>query len=160
MNSLKTTTLNTWSPLSNVTVRLKPSRDYLRLLVLVHGFSVIALFQSACPTGLIAALTCVLAAHGSYLWRRKTPGARCSELNYTKERWLILDDTTGELVVYAEARVRFDFGWLIWLVFENKAASEKTRRRDVLLFQDQINSDEHRLLRLVLRVNSKRTKKP
>jgi hypothetical protein len=156
---LKTTTLNTWSPLSNVTVRLKPSRDYLRLLVLVHGFAVIALLQTACPTGLIAALACVLAAHGSYLWRRKTPGARCSELNYAKESWLILEDTTGELVVYDEAYVRFDFGWLIWLVFKNASKLDKTPRRDVLLFQDQISPDEHRLLRLVLRVNYKKVKK-
>jgi len=126
----------------------------------VHGFAVIALFQSACPTGLIAVLTFVLAAHGSYLWRRKTPGARCSELNYTKERWLILDDTTGELVTYTEAHVRFDFGWLMWLVFENKSALEKIPKQNVLLFQDQITPDEHRLLRLVLRVNHKRVKKP
>lgn len=156
---MKTRTLNTSSPLSSVTVSLKPSRDYLRILILVHGFAVMALLQTACPRGLIATLTCVLAAHGSYLWRRQTPGARCSELNYVKACWWVLDDTTGELVVYDEACVRFDFGWLMWLVFKNTAKSNTTPRRDIILFQDQITPDEHRLLRLVLRVNTVKTVK-
>ena len=156
---MKTAILNTWSPLSNATVRLKPSRDYLRLLVVVHGLAVLALCQSACPMGLIVVLTFVLAAHGSYAWRRETPGARCSELHYTKERWLLLDDVTGELVAYTNGRIRFDFGWLMWLVFENKSALKKPRRRDVFVFQDQITPDEHRLLRLILRVNYKKLSK-
>ncbi len=163
MKPLKTATLNTWSPLSNITVRLKHSRDYLKLLVLLHGFSVIALLQTACPRGLIVALTCVLAAHGSYLWRRKTPGACCSELNYTKEHWLVLDDTTGELVAYTEAYVRFDFGWVMWMVFKNTAEDasvlNQQHRCDVMVFHDQMSQDEHRLLRLVLRINHKRVKK-
>lgn len=120
---------------------------------MLHSFAVLALFQSACPVGLIGVLTCVITAHGSYLWRRQTPGARCSELNYTKNRWVLLDDATGELVAYSEVRMRFDFGWLMWLVFENKSVLEKNRRRDILVFQDQITPDEHRLLRLILRVN-------
>ncbi|MDF1684362.1 MAG: hypothetical protein P1U36_06855 [Legionellaceae bacterium] len=161
MKPLKTVSLNTWSPLSNVTVRLKHSRDYLYLLVLVHAFAVIALFQTACPAGLIATLVFVLAAHGSYLWRRKTPAVCCSELTYAKERWWVLDDSTGELLTYTEAQVRFDFGWLMWVVFKEDAALfEKKRQRDVIVFQDQINSDEHRLLRLVLRVHDASHKNP
>jgi len=120
----------------------------------VHGFAVVALLQTACPTGLIATLTCALAAHGSYLWRRKTPGACCSELTYAEERWWVLDDSTGELVTYSEAQVRFDFGWLMWVVFKEDASLfEKKRQQDLLVFHDQINPDEHRLLRLALRVH-------
>jgi len=40
----------------------------------------------------------------------------------------------------------------MWLVFKNAPVLEKTRRRDIFVFQDQIQADEHRLLRLVLRV--------
>ena len=145
--------LNTWSPLSNVTVRLKFSRDYLRLIVFVHAVAAIAVFQSACPVGLVCALAFALAAHASYLWRQKTPGVLCSELHYWRESWSLLDDTTGELVAYSEVQVRFDFGWLMWLAFKNPS------RRDVFVFQDQLLPDEHRLLRLALRVNNKRANK-
>jgi hypothetical protein len=121
--------------------------------VLVHVFAVIALFQTACPVGVIATLTCVLAAHGSYLWRKKTPGACCSELTYAKERWWVLDDSTGELVTYTEAQVYYDFGWLMWVMFKEEASIfEKKRQQNVLVFHDQMNPDEHRLLRLILRV--------
>lgn len=151
---MKTTTLNIWSPLSNVTVRLKPSRDYLYLLVLVHICAVIALLQTACPPGLIVVFIFILAAHGSYLWRQKTPGACCSELSYAQERWWVLDDRTGELMTYTEAQVYFDFGWLMWIVFKEEASLfTKKRQQDVLVFHDQINPDEHRLLRLILRVH-------
>ncbi|MDF1827458.1 MAG: hypothetical protein P1U39_04185 [Legionellaceae bacterium] len=154
MKRLKTTTLNTWSPLSNVTVRLKPSRNYVYLLVLVHACAVIALFQTACPPGLIVTLAFALAAHGSYLWRRKTPGSCCSQLMYAQERWWVLDDSTGELVAYAEAQIYYDFGWLMWIVFKQEASLfTKKRQRDVLVFHDQMNPDEHRLLRLILRVH-------
>lgn len=151
--------LNTWSRLSNVTVRLKPSRHYLYLLALVHGFAVMVLFQTACPPGLMVPLIFILAAHGSYLWRQKTPGACCSELIYAQERWWVLDDRTGELVTYTDAQVRFDFGWLMRVVFKDDASLfEKKRQQDVFVFHDQVSSDEHRLLRLVLRVHQK-TKK-
>ena len=44
------------------------------------------------------------------------------------------------------ARVKFDFGWLMWLVFEGAS------RQHILLFRDQIDLDEHRLIRVLLRV--------
>jgi len=125
----------------------------------VYVFAVVALLQTALPMGLFMACTFFLAAYGSYLWRRRTPGARCSELSYDKESWLVLDDATGELVAYTEAYVRFDFGCLIWLVFKNDSNLNKAPRRDVLLFQDQISPDEYRLLRLVLRIHHTRVQK-
>ena len=77
---------------------------------------------------------------------------RCSEMQYTGGRWLLLDDTTGELMAYTEVRVRFDFGWLMWLVFKKPLDVTHARRRDVLIFRDQIAASEHHMLRLRLRV--------
>lgn len=145
-------TSSAWSPLSNVTVRLSPSRDYPKLLVLMYGLTVVALFSSQLPYALSVILTLGLVMHAYHAWGQKTPGARCSELYYTQRRWLVLDDTTGELLAYTKARVRFDFTWLMWLVFEDEKAGKSKRRLHVLIFGDQMRAHEHHLLRLALRV--------
>jgi hypothetical protein len=119
---------------------------------LIHVLTAFALFQSICPRVLVVLVSCGLIWHVFYLARLKTPGMRCSEMQYTGGRWLLLDDTTGELMAYTEVRVRFDFGWLMWLVFKKPLDVTHARRRDVLIFRDQIAASEHHMLRLRLRV--------
>ncbi len=147
-----TKNLSTWSPLSNVTVHLKPSRDYLKLLLLIHALAAYALFQSACPRVLCVFLMGGLIYHLAYLARLKTPGGQRSEVHYTGGRWQLLDDTTGELMVYSKASVRLDFGWMMWLLFQEPFDVSHAARQSVFVFRDQLSSAEHHMLRLRLRV--------
>ncbi len=138
--------LNTWSPLSNVTVSLKSSKDYQKLLFLLYGVAVVALLQSNFYVLFSVALIAVLSIYFVFLWRLQTPGAPCVRLQYIEQKWRVYP-IDKHFEVCDSVRIRFDFGWLMWLVLQSQAGP-----KHVLLFRDQLTPDENRLLRVLLRV--------
>ncbi|MDF1646140.1 MAG: hypothetical protein P1U61_04030 [Legionellaceae bacterium] len=144
---------STWSPLSNVTVNLKSSKDYQKFLVLMYCFLAVALFQSNFYGMVDVVLMLALGVYFVFLGRLKTPGAACVQIQYIEQKWQITD-TKHQIEIYQTVRVRFDFGWLMWLVFQNIAEQGQHSRKHVLLFQDQITSNERHLLRVLLRMVS------
>lgn len=107
--------------------------------------ALLALFESNLYWLLALILSLFLSTYFIYLSRLKTPGAHCVQIQYLEQQWRIYSVST-QFKAYKTARVKFDFGWLMWLVFEG------ADRQHVLLFRDQINLDEHRLIRVLLRV--------
>ncbi|MDX2346752.1 MAG: hypothetical protein QNK11_07780 [Legionella sp.] len=136
---------STWSPLSNVTVNLKASKDYQKLLMLMYAVVAIALFTSDFYGLFSFILSFCFSAYFIYLSRLKTPGAFCVRIEYIQQQWQIYQTPT-QFEIYKTARIKFDFGWLIWLVFEGES------KLQVLIFRDQISLDAHRALRVLLRV--------
>lgn len=86
------------------------------------------------------------------LWCLKTPGASCVKITYADKAWQFYV-SESEVIKFSAARIRYDFGWLMWLVFESPADQGKAKpyQKHLLVFYDQIKPDEHRWLRLVLR---------
>lgn len=114
---------------------------------------VFVLFQSSIYWVFRVILVFVLGVYFVYLWRLKTPGASCSKIVYSAGQWHVdvLPTRHGlseaPIVVYQNVRIKFDIGGLMWLVFEHAVHG-----RHVLLFQDQMALNEHRMLRVLLRV--------
>lgn len=120
--------------------------------MLLYGVVVMALFQSKLPWILSLIFTYVLGVYFLRLWRLKTPGSPCEKLLYTAERWHVYSEQNS-FEPYQTVQLRFDFGWLMWLVFENTSETEKSTRKHILLFQDQMVADDSRLIRLILRTH-------
>ncbi len=142
---------NTWSPLSNVTVNLKPSSDYQKLLIVIYGIALVALWMSNIYWVFNLILILNLSIYCLYLSRQKTPGSSCVQIQYIQQQWRVYRSSV-QFKQYQVVRIKFDFGWLMWLIFENKRETVPVSRQHVLLFYDQTTPDSHRLLRVLLRV--------
>ncbi len=112
----------------------------------MYGATAAALFQSNLYWLVDMMLMGALGLYFIYLWRLKTPGAAVVQISHVEQQWRVYSQT-NQFETYQTVRVRFDFGWLMWLVFENQSM-----RKHVLLFQDQFNADDSRLFRVLLRV--------
>lgn len=113
--------------------------------MVIYAVALLALFESNLYWLLGFILSLFLSTYFIYLSRLNTPGADCLQIQYIEQQWRVYSLPTV-YTAHQTARVKFDFGWLMWLVFEG------TSQQHVLLFRDQINSDEHRLIRVLLRV--------
>jgi hypothetical protein len=112
---------------------------------MMYGVALLALFESNLYWLFSFILSLFVSAYFIFLSCLKTPGADCIQIQYLEQQWRIYAVKT-QFKVCKAARVKFDFGWLMWLVFEGSP------RQHVLLFRDQISLDEHRLIRVLLRV--------
>ncbi|MCH9757305.1 MAG: hypothetical protein K0U37_08975 [Gammaproteobacteria bacterium] len=113
---------------------------------------VIALFQSHFYWVFDVFLIGVMSAYFIFLWRMQTPGSPCVQIQYLEQQWRIYNKRE-QFECYQLVRIRFDFGWLMWLVFQNQLETRQSSRTHVLVFQDQLYADESRLLRALLRVS-------
>ncbi len=117
----------------------------------MYGFVIVALFQSNLYWLIQLLIVFSLSAYFIFLWCIEAPGAICSQIQYLDSAWHVsLKHQSVEC--YHSARVRFDFGWLMWIVFNNPQETGKSATRHVLIFQDQLSKDDSRLLRVVLRL--------
>lgn len=117
----------------------------------MYGVVVIALFQSNVYWILDVVLMGAMGAYFVFLWRMQTPGASCVQIQYFEQQWRVYSQT-NQFETYQTVCIRFDFGWLMWLVFLSQSETGQVIRKHILLFQDQMTSDENRLLRVLLRV--------
>ena len=113
---------DTWLPLSNVTVNLKPSKIYQKILLLVYIFLIAVLFCAHFPYGLDVGLLLFFSVYFFRLFHLRT-----------------LDS----FETYQIENVKFDFGFALLLIFKN----ETTTRQ--LIFQDQVNSEIYRIIRVL-----------
>jgi hypothetical protein len=111
----------------------------------MYGVVVLALLTSNFYWLLCFILSVSLSAYFIYLSALGTPGAACIQIQYIKQQWRVYK-TPMQFKMYSSARIKFDFGWLMWLIFEGEST------KHVLLFRDQISLDDHRLIRVLLRV--------
>jgi hypothetical protein len=110
----------------------------------MYGVVVLAVFSSNFYglSKFILILGC--GAYFIYLKHLETPGSACVQIQYLEQQWRIYK-TPRQFEIHQTARMKFDFGWLMWLVLEGESTQH------ILLFRDQINPDDHRLLRVLLR---------
>lgn len=110
---------STWSPLSDVTVDLNPSKDYQKLLLMLYLMVLYAMFNINCDVGVSCFLIGVMSLYFTYLWGLN----ECETLH-----------------IHEKAKMRYDLGWCFVVQLTGKAPK--------LIFQDQLMLKEARLLRL------------
>jgi hypothetical protein len=129
----------------------------------MYGMVMFALLQSNIYWVFSLILSLILSVYFIHLWRIKTPGAACTKIQYIEQQWRVHAHeshplptchglSAASIETYHNIRIRFDIGGLMWLVFEKKMHAKKVTRKHILLFQDQMHIDEHRMFRVLLRV--------
>lgn len=135
---------------SEYTVGLNSSQDYLRLMILVYGFSCWMVFNSACPWVLSCLICLCVIVFVFHVVKTKKPYPRDERLVYRRGHWSI-EHCDGTAEVYARIEIRLDVGLFFLLMFYKADASRKKR----IVFFDQITTENQRMLYLLERISKR-----
>ncbi len=130
---------------SDFTITLSKSNDYLRCALLIQILALIALVSSALPRLIIIVLVLVLAFFMIDIYRSKVPLPNYQKLSYHPGYWL-LHQMNGHPIKYEQASIGFDGGLFILLTLTGK-----NRKKNLVIFNDQMTTAQNRLLKLLLR---------
>jgi hypothetical protein len=128
-------------------IKLGKSVDYLKLALLIYLSAIVALYYSACPLLLKLLGFALLLLQLLRIALHPIPSS-CSFLIYTNGHWL-LHDEHAQQKVYAKIRLVISTG----LFFLVEFSGEKQWKRSIVIFVDQINENDHRLLKIIGRIN-------
>ena len=126
-------------------ITLKISRDYQRCLIVLYLMAIYVVLishyavsvQVVVVTGLVVALLFLLKQDTMY--NRKTP------LSWNESVWWLTNDANGVVQAYTSAVLRYDFG-----LFMRVDLKQHGITRPLIIFNDQLNAHERRLLHLRL----------
>lgn len=130
-------------PISNFTIRLDASKDYVRIAILLHLLTCIILVRSDLPWPVIMILGSVLMAILLAIIYTKNPLSNYRQLTYHPGYWL-LEDRSGHEVAYDKARIHFHGGFYIILRLTGKTTDKK-----LIIFKDQLTHEQYRCLELM-----------
>ncbi|MFZ4076951.1 MAG: hypothetical protein ACOYKA_03100 [Legionellaceae bacterium] len=137
---------------SEYTVGLNSSQDYVRLMILVYGFSCWMVFNSACPWVLSCLISGCVIFFVFHVVKTKKPYPRDERLVYRRGHWSI-EHSDGTAQVYTRMEIRLDVGLFLLLIFYKADDSRTTR----IFFFDQITREEQRMLYMLERINKRTT---
>lgn len=134
--------------LSDVTIPINLSKDYVRCAVLIYVFAIIVLLQSALPNTVHCLGTLFLIRQ---LWRIaqcKTPLEIYQKIAFHEKHWYLYQ-INGEKKRYQQAKIRFDGGFFMLIVL--LAEQDK---KTLILFADQIARSHLRIIKLISKVGT------
>jgi len=130
-------------PLSDFTITLSKSTDYLRCAVLVHVLAALLLLRSALPFLLVVVIVIVLTTLLISICCYGVPTPTYHKLSYHPGYWL-LHTRGGQQMKYDVVSIGFDGGMFILLTF-----SGENKRKNLVIFKDQLTVDQYRILKFV-----------
>ena len=129
--------------LSDFTIILRPSNDYIKSIVIVYLFAVVLLLHSAFPLILMGLNLLILAWFISPILKVRPRSSIYLQLSHRGGHWF-LQDTKGKKHRFEQGCVTFDGG--IFILF---TLIRHHSRKTLVIFNDQLTNDQYRLLRLV-----------
>lgn len=130
-------------PLSNITITLSRSNDYLRYSLLLHLLTLIVLVRAGLPFALKVLLGCLLIFFFLKSIRSKLPSPNYQKLTSHPGYWL-LHDKTGCQIRYEQASISFEGGLFILLKLTGISPA-----KTIVIFNDQITIAQYRLLKFI-----------
>ncbi len=121
-----------------LTIPFKPSKDYQRLVILLHTLALLAVLGCDYPFWISVYLTVAVLVYGWYLFKLKRPHPHQQALVCEKGEWFI-EDTFGQRTKFSRLRVAYDVHYVICLVLEREK-----KKRYIVFFQDQLTFKERR----------------
>ncbi|WP_133127236.1 hypothetical protein [Legionella nagasakiensis] len=126
-------------PLSNFTITIKPSKDYLKLAILSHGLAMFALLQSALPLSIIMIMAIVLLFSLHSIFHISKDPPTYNGLSFQSGAWF-LHRYNGQQIKYEHLSIFFDAGFFFIVALTNHDV-----RKTLTIFTDQITSSQKRI---------------
>ena len=134
--------------LSDVTIPINLSKDYVRCAVIIHVFAIIVLFQSALPVSLDCLVIFFLIRQLWHIALCKTPFQIYQKIGYHEKHWYLYQ-INGEKKRYQQVKIRFDGVFFILIVL----IAEQDKKK-LILFNDQITNSHLRIIKLISKVGT------
>lgn len=136
--------------ISDFTITFNKSSYYVRLALLLHLFAGIVVLKSSLPIFIVVMMLLVLANAMMRILRSDSHLPLYSKLTYHTNYWL-LHGRYGENTQYETMRICFDGGFFMLLHLSNESSEKK-----ILLFKDQLNTNQIRMLHVITKIGSKK----
>lgn len=133
--------------LSKCNITLSKSTLYLRLISLIYGFTALMLINSQLNWLVKSIFLIYLLCHLFTIIYNPKPHANLKELNFLQDKWRLVN-AENETSYYKAQRVMLNTGLFFLLELSNES-----ERKVVIIFSDQITSEDYRLLRLIEKIN-------
>ena len=135
-------------PLSNFTITLGKSNNYLRLACLIHVFALVVVWNSSLPISIMLSMLLVLIGSFISIARNRVPVPSYDKLSYHINHWL-LHDIHGQAYKYEQAQLSFDAGLFFLLSLISETSTKK-----LIIFTDQLTTAQHRALNVIGKLTS------
>ena len=132
--------------LSDITITLNKSNDYLKLTILIYAGAIWVLWLSALPLILKCLITLILLIILLQLWRGAIPFPSFTQISYQAGLWQLLG-RDGQEYKFEQAFISFEGGLFFLLTFTGNSA-----RKTIVVFSDQIATSQSRCLWLLRRL--------
>ena len=126
-------------------ITLKISRDYQRCLIVLYLMAMYAVLISHYHLSVQVLVVIALLAALLFLLKKDNFPNRKTPLSWNKSVWWLTNDADGALEAYTSAVLRYDFGLFMRIDFKQPGIT-----RPLIIFHDQLNAHERRLLHLRL----------
>ena len=130
-------------PISEFTITLGTSNDYLRCAVFLHVIAIIVVLRSALPIIVIVTFLLILISMLLGIIYTKTPLPRYQKLTYHPGYWL-LHEVDGCQTKYERACIGFEGGIFILLTLAGNSP-----KKVLAIFNDQITTAQYRVLKFI-----------
>lgn len=130
-------------PLSDFTITLSKSKDYLRCVVLLHLLAVIVLVRSGLPFMIKTPLGLLVVIFLINTMRNKLPLPHYQKLSHHPGYW-VLHKANGQQIKYERASISFEGGIFVLLHLTGISP-----RKVLVIFKDQITVAQYRILKFI-----------
>lgn len=153
MKHRQTHRANIVSTLSNLSINLKSSVDYVRLSMVLHGLGLIVLYEAQ-----YGWFCCVMVSVGLFFNLRsiaykQKPHPDLQAFLWSDNAWLLIT-AEGEFKTYNHARICLDAGFFTLCCF-----SSATDKRYCVIFHDQLPLDALKMLYVLSKQDKGKFKK-
>ncbi|MDF1757045.1 MAG: hypothetical protein P1U74_01930 [Legionellaceae bacterium] len=132
---------------SNLTINLHRSRDYLIFGVAVNLFVLVLMYCAEIPFKYIFGSICLQAWPMLDICQTKLPHSNILKLAYYQKHWFLYHKN-GQELEYEKVQIRLDTG-LFMLI----SLSGINKRKNLIIFYDQICDDERRRLNIIEKIS-------
>ena len=130
-------------PSSDFTILFSRSKDYLRCAFLIHVLAIIVLIHSSISPLISIPLIVFLVLSMIKISRSGIPLPDYHKITYHPGYWL-LHNASGKRMKFERASISFDGGLFLLL-----RLTGIYRQKTIVIFNDQISTDQYRVLKLV-----------
>ena len=132
-------------PLSNLSIQINKSIDLLRCIIVVHLAAAALVMQANFPLPISILMLVLLALSLQRAYQDPSPKPHFIKLTCHPQFWQ-LHTIDGRQIQYDSLRINFDGGFFLMLLLTNK-----TTKKRLVVFNDQIDASAHRLLTVLSR---------
>lgn len=136
----------------------KPSKDYVLLSTLLHASAMLMVLDTSFAGWLMTLLFVLLLLFWRQSIRHSVPFPAYETLVYQQSKWL-LHAVNGLHLQYEQMQIRINTPFFILLTLKTDKKNEGTirqkiqnyfkRRKNLIIFHDQISTDDYRTLRMI-----------